>query len=97
MKLFTDMTQYKEISVQEQALSIARRMYEDREYNKEYIMRIAHLTPDGFLKVVERSTIMQCAKIFSDHHNSDFIRENLVLNDCEVEDLIDYIKQQNSR
>jgi len=94
MKFFTDITQYKELSVQNQDLSIARRMCEDEEYNKEYIMRIVHLTENGFLKVVERATIMRCAKIFSDHYNPDFIKENLNLDDYEVEDLIDYIEQQ---
>lgn len=95
MKLFTNMTQYEPRCVQEQVLAIARRMYEDKEYNKDYIVRIAHLTPDGFFKVVERATIMECARIFADHHNSDFIKENLGLDDCEVDDLNDYIEQQN--
>lgn len=94
MKLFTNLIQYEPRCVQEQTVAIARRMYEDGEYNKDYIMRITNLTQDGFLKVVERATIMQCARIFCDHYNSDFIKENLGLNDYEIDDLNDYIEQQ---
>ena len=94
MKLFTNMTQYQELCVQDQALAIARRMYEDGEYSKDYIIRLTHISEDGFIKVVERATIMQCAKIFSGHYNSDFIKKNLGLNEYEVDDLNDYVEQQ---
>lgn len=90
MRLLKNTSEREELIVKDNVITIARRIYEEGEHSKEYIIDVADLTEDGYEEVIKRATVMECARIFLNQFRIDFLEEKLNLSAGEVKDLIKY-------
>ena len=81
---------FEESIISDDVIAIARRMIEAKRYNNEFIREMTSLTPNGYVKAVQRYAVMFCAKKFLGRYDFNAFVEMLNLNEIEIEDLKKY-------
>jgi anaerobic selenocysteine-containing dehydrogenase len=76
-------------------VAIARRMIETQRYNHEFIREMTSLTPNGYVKAVQRYAVMFCARQFLARYDFQAFTKMLNLNEIEIEDLKKYKEERS--
>ena len=94
MILLKNTSESEELIVKDRVITVARRIYEEEEYNKEFIMDVCNLTEIGYEQVIKRAVIMDCARKFLGHYRIEFLQEEFNLSEEEMKDLIKHEEEQ---
>jgi hypothetical protein len=94
MILLKNTSESEEAIVKDRVITVARRIYEEDEYNKEFIMEVCNLTEIGYEHMVKRAVVMDCARKFLGHYRIEFLQEKLNLSEEEIKDLIKHEEEQ---
>jgi len=90
MILLKNISESEEAILKDGTIAIARRIYEDGEHSKEFIVQVTGLTDLGYEEVIKRVVIMDCARKFVERFRIEFLQQELNLSENEMQDLIKY-------
>lgn len=97
MILLKNTSEKEEFFVKGRVIAIARKIIENFDYTKEFIIEVCGLTEEGYEEVIKRATIMDCARRIIDEYRIDYLQQKLNLNEEELKDLINYKKEKREK